>query len=138
MTAAACPLCAPPPEEAALWGDARCRVVDAGEPGYPGYCRVVWNAHVAEMSDLGPDERAHLMAVVYAVEQALRALLRPDKINLASLGNRVPHLHWHVIARFTDDAHFPDAVWSARRREGAARVLDGDLLRHELERRLPR
>ena len=39
------------------------------------------------------------------------------KINLAALGNMVPHLHWHVIERFDWDSHFPQAVWGARQRE---------------------
>jgi diadenosine tetraphosphate (Ap4A) HIT family hydrolase len=57
------------------------------------------------------------MSTVYAVEDALRAILLPHKINLASLGNQVPHLHWHVIPRFEDDPHFPQPVWGARQRE---------------------
>jgi diadenosine tetraphosphate (Ap4A) HIT family hydrolase len=40
--------------------------------------------------------------------------MAPDKINLASLGNVVPHLHWHVIPRFADDPHFPNPVWGVR------------------------
>ena len=100
-----------------LWRDASLRVVYIDEPGYPGYCRVIWQAHVAEMSDLTETQRAHCMRVVFAVESALRAVLRPDKINLASLGNFTPHVHWHVIARFRDDAHFPQAVWGVRQRD---------------------
>ncbi|MEI4902545.1 HIT domain-containing protein, partial [Klebsiella pneumoniae] len=57
---------------------------------------------------------------------ALRSLYSPDKVNLASLGNVVPHLHWHVIARFRDDAHFPDPIWSVPRREGVPRAVVGD------------
>jgi diadenosine tetraphosphate (Ap4A) HIT family hydrolase len=93
------------------------RVVAVDEPGYPGFCRVVLNRHVAEMTDLAATERDTLMRTVFAVESSLRAVLAPDKINLASLGNQVPHLHWHVIPRFRDDAHFPGSVWSAPRRE---------------------
>lgn len=63
------------------------------------------------------------MNVVYAVEAALRALLAPDKINLAALGNMVPHLHWHVIPRWRDDSHFPAAIW-AEGRKSAATVLN--------------
>jgi diadenosine tetraphosphate (Ap4A) HIT family hydrolase len=59
----------------------------------------------------------------------LRRLLQPTKVNLASLGNQVPHLHWHVIPRFADDAHFPDPVWAPRRRAGAAHPVDVDELR---------
>ena len=84
-----------------LWQDDAVRVVLAtGEHDYPGFCRVIWGAHVAEFSDLGEPERAHLMRVVYAVERAVRRVMQPNKVNLASLGNMVPHVHWHVIPRF--------------------------------------
>ena len=59
-----------------LWRDARCRVVVTTEP-FPGFCRVIWNEHVREMTDLSALNRAHLMDVVYAVESALRARLTP-------------------------------------------------------------
>ena len=52
-----------------------------------------------------------------AAEAALRKVMAPDKVNLASLGNVVPHLHWHVIPRFADDPHFPNPVWGARLRD---------------------
>jgi diadenosine tetraphosphate (Ap4A) HIT family hydrolase len=58
-----------------------------------------------------------LMRVVFAAEAALREVMQPDKVNLASLGNVVPHLHWHVIPRFADDPHFPNPVWGERKRD---------------------
>lgn len=85
----------------------------AAEPDYPAFTRVIWNAHVAEMSELGAADRDELMRVVLAVEQTQRAVLAPDKVNLASFGNVVPHLHWHVIPRWRDDRHFPEPVWGA-------------------------
>lgn len=103
-----------------IWRGELCRVVGVPEPGYEGFCRVVWNAHAKEMTDLMPGERSHCMGVVFAVEATLRELLSPDKVNLASLGNATPHLHWHVIARFRDDPHFPNSVWGARVRPPAA------------------
>ena len=99
-----------------LWRDERCRVVHVAEPGYPGFCRVVWETHAKEMTDLSDADRLHLMEVVFAVESVLRELMQPEKINLASLGNVVPHLHWHVIPRFEDDPHFPQPVWAVPRR----------------------
>ncbi len=100
------------------------RVVLVEDPDYPAYVRVIWNAHVTELSDLAEAERTRLLAAVDAAETALRQIMQPDKINLASLGNQVPHLHWHVIARFVDDAHFPQPIWAARQRDpGAARLL---------------
>jgi diadenosine tetraphosphate (Ap4A) HIT family hydrolase len=105
-----------------VYEDGRARVVVADEP-FAGFCRVIWKAHVREMTDLAPDDRTHVMNLVFAVEAALRALLRPDKINLASFGNLVTHVHWHVIPRFTDDSHFPQPVWGPRQRDAAARPL---------------
>ena len=121
-----------------LWRDRQCRVVHVDEPGYPGYCRAVWNAHVGEMTDLQESERARFMQIVFAVEAALRNLLRPDKINLASLGNVTPHLHWHVIPRFRSDPHFPNPIWSARLRQPAAAHLDGEAIKKALAERLAR
>ena len=115
-----CPLCATNRDEI-VWQDEHCRVITSNDPGYPGYFRVVWGKHVAEMSDLDACARHHFMDVVFAVESSLRALMNPDKINLASLGNRVPHLHWHVIARFTDDRHFPESIWGRERRRAPVR-----------------
>lgn len=92
------------------------RVTLVDEPNYPGYVRVIWNDHVREMSELRPEERERLMKTVFAVESAQRTVLNPLKVNLASLGNLTPHLHWHVIARFADDLHFPQPVWGTPQR----------------------
>jgi diadenosine tetraphosphate (Ap4A) HIT family hydrolase len=108
-----------------LWEDDACRAVWAYEPDHPGTCRVIWDKHVKEMTELKPGERDRLMRVVLAVEQALLAVVQPDKINLASLGNQVPHVHWHVIPRFLDDPHFPNPVWGGKLRQ-AARALPDD------------
>ncbi|MBV8667514.1 MAG: HIT family protein [Burkholderiaceae bacterium] len=99
------------------------RVVLVHDAHYPGFCRVIWNGHVQEMTDLPPAERSELMQAVCKVEQAVRDILRPDKINLASLGNVVPHLHWHVIPRYRDDMHFPNPVWATAQREADASGL---------------
>jgi len=93
------------------------RAVLIDDPDYPAFVRVIWNAHVIEMSDLAEAQRAQLMRAVNGVETALREIVSPDKINLASLGNQVPHVHWHVIARFVDDAHFPQPIWATRLRD---------------------
>ena len=121
LTAAACELCKAAGGDL-LWQDEHCRVVAAAEPGFPGFCRVILQSHVSEMTDLDPSVRQRLMQAVYAVESALRDLMHPDKINLASLGNMVPHLHWHVIPRFRGDSRFPDPIWAPARREGERRA----------------
>lgn len=117
---AGCELCSQAGGEV-LWQDTACRVVLVADPDYPGYCRVIWRAHVREMTDLDSAEQQYCMRVVFAVEHALRSVLKPHKINLASFGNLAPHLHWHVIPRFEDDPHFPHSVWGERQRPGRRR-----------------
>ena len=92
-------------------------MVRVDEPDYPGFCRVILKRHATEMTDLEEAERTGLMAVVYAVEAAVRETMQPDKMNLASLGNMTPHVHWHVIPRFRDDRHFPTPMWAVPQRE---------------------
>ncbi len=116
MRDAECPLCAADSGEV-LWRDSFCRVIWVEDADYPGFCRVILNDHVKEMTDLSAADRCRLMDVVFATEAVIRTVLDPAKINLASLGNMVPHLPWHVIPRFADDRHFPDAIWAQPRRE---------------------
>lgn len=114
-TASSCELCAAA-QENILWQNDQCRVILVDDVNYPGFCRVIWNSHIKEMTDLPEELRIHVMHVVFAVEKALRQVLHPDKINLASLGNMTPHLHWHVIPRFNNDLHFPNPIWAAPQR----------------------
>jgi diadenosine tetraphosphate (Ap4A) HIT family hydrolase len=123
LTEKSCPLCQPTPHQT-LWQDDFCRVILLNDADYPAYCRVELLAHIKEMTDLAPPERARMMKVVFAVETALREVMQPDKINLASLGNKTPHLHWHVIPRYENDRHFPNSHWGAAERDGQPRRLN--------------
>lgn len=118
MTCDLCTLLAAP-TDAVLWRDDRLAVVLVDEPGYPGFTRVVWNEHVKEMTDLAPADRGHVMQTVWKVEQAVRDVMAPHKVNVASFGNMTPHVHWHVIPRYTDDAHFPNPTWGAKQRDAS-------------------
>jgi diadenosine tetraphosphate (Ap4A) HIT family hydrolase len=122
VTIAGCPLCETDGGTLIFKND-QFRVIHAVEAGFPAFYRVVWNAHVAEFSNLSVDERNACMNAVVAVEQVLRERLHSTKINLAALGNAVPHLHWHVIARFDWDSHFPGSVWAAPQRTADADKL---------------
>jgi diadenosine tetraphosphate (Ap4A) HIT family hydrolase len=113
-----CELCGKP-GGTILWQSDLCRIVRVDDPHYPGFCRVIWRDHVSEMTDLAPVNRDFLMRVVFVVEAQVRQFFSPDKVNLASFGNMVPHLHWHIIPRWRDDRHFPEPVWGSVRREGA-------------------
>ena len=118
------------------------RIVAPREPEFLGLIRVIWNEHVVEMTDLEILPRNDFMRAVYFVEESVRQMMNPDKINLASLGNVVPHLHWHVIPRWHDDSYFPVPIWGQRQREISAekvsqRQSDEQLLmRHIQEQKL--
>jgi diadenosine tetraphosphate (Ap4A) HIT family hydrolase len=79
---------------------------------YPGFCRVIWHNHLVEMTDLPKSAQIRLFSVVLAVEEIVREVFLPHKINLASLGNMTPHIHWHIIPRYTNDATFPSPIWA--------------------------
>ena len=121
----ACDLCnlLAAPGAALIWGDHHLSVVAVDEAEYPGFTRVVWNAHVKEMTDLPAADRVRIMDVVWAVESAQREVMAPEKVNLASFGNMTPHVHWHVIPRYRDDAHFPNPTWAVVQRASSAEVL---------------
>jgi len=136
MRAPGCPLCDGLGGSVIFEGP-KFRVIRADEAGFPAFYRLIWSDHVAEFSDLDPLDRRLCMNAVVQVEQMLRAHLRPDKINLASLGNAVPHLHWHIVARFEWDSHFPASVWASAQRETAVHALQAiERLRPLLEREL--
>ncbi len=101
----------------------RFAVILVDDANYPGFARVIWKDHVREVSDLADADRLLLNDAVYRLELAVREVMQPLKVNVASLGNVVPHLHWHVIPRYADDAHFPAPVWAQAQRTTDEAVL---------------
>ena len=101
----------------------RFAVILVDDANYPGFARVIWKDHVREVSDLADADRLLLNDAVYKLELAVREVMQPLKVNVASLGNVVPHLHWHVIPRYADDAHFPAPVWAQAQRTTDEAVL---------------
>ena len=99
-----------------IWRNSHFYVIDAKDPSFPCFLRVISCRHVPEMSDLSPDERTELCRILEIIEHTILSELHPDKINLAQFGNMVPHLHWHLIARWKDDTHFPECPWGPKQR----------------------
>ena len=117
-----------------IWESGLCRVVLIDDADYPGFCRVILNRHLREMTDLTEEEQLQMMRVVFAVERVLRHLLNPHKINLASLGNMTPHVHWHIIPRWHEDRCFPNPMWGLAQRTEALTpaLIDATRLKNEL------
>jgi diadenosine tetraphosphate (Ap4A) HIT family hydrolase len=63
------------------------------------------------MTDIDEKKAQIIFSTLLIIERYIRKILNPDKINLACLGNMVPHLHWHIIARYKNDRHFPNPIW---------------------------
>jgi diadenosine tetraphosphate (Ap4A) HIT family hydrolase len=102
-----------------LWRDADWRLVRVDDAAFPGFFRLIHNHHVTEFSQLSPPARQRCMALLAWVEAVVIQHLRPTKMNLAALGNVVPHVHWHVVARFDWDSHFPNPIWAAAQRSAS-------------------
>lgn len=122
MTRSACLLCQEP-GGAVLCEGAQWRIVRVDDVDFPVFYRVIWVSHVHEFSELSDDDQRLCMGLVVAIERSVRQVLAPAKVNLASLGNVVPHLHWHVVARFEQDSHFPNAIWGERLRQVPPHLL---------------
>jgi diadenosine tetraphosphate (Ap4A) HIT family hydrolase len=101
------------------------RIVWGNEANYPCFIRVVWQQHVVEMTDLSLEQQHILLQAVLLVERILRNTLQPtpDKINLMSLGNQVPHLHWHIVPRYCLDAHWPNSPLGVVSRQTDAQLI---------------
>ena len=120
----ACPLCVSQNENI-IKSNSLFRVILVDE--IPGFVRIILNRHIAEFSDLNFDEYCEVMKEVYRIEKIIREVLNPDKINIASLGNYVPHLHIHIIPRYKNDAWFPDSIWSEKHRSYEYKTTKEDI-----------
>ena len=90
-----------------------CRVLVIDDANYPWLLLVPRRRDVSEIVDLSKPEQAQLMGEIAQAGNALKAVTVCDKLNVAALGNVVPQLHVHVIARFRGDAAWPKPVWGA-------------------------
>jgi diadenosine tetraphosphate (Ap4A) HIT family hydrolase len=101
-----------------------CRVLIIKDANYPWVILVPRQAAISEILDLGAGEQTQLMGEIARTGAALKAITACDKLNIAALGNVVPQLHVHVIARSRSDAAWPHPVWGKLK----PRLYDGTTL----------
>lgn len=118
-----CELCMPK-HPAEFWRSRWFYAIDAGTEDFPCFLRLISTRHVPEMSDLPPEERRYLWRLLEAMEEAMIEVVQPDKVNYAQFGNMCPHLHWHLIARWHDDSHFPECPWGPKQRPTPAATAE--------------
>ena len=87
------------------------------EPHELPWVKIFTNQPYKELTDIPKEQRVQLWELYEKVEEEMRSFFQPDKINMASFANMLPRVHIHVIARYTDDAFFPNPVWGERVRE---------------------
>ena len=105
-----CKLCNTSDEEI-VWQDKFCRFIIAKEKNLYQVHRVIWNDHITELSFLSKKDLNHIFSQLIKAEKYIIEKLQPHKINIASFGNLVPHLHWHIIPRWKTDPWWPYTIW---------------------------
>ncbi len=70
-----------------------------------------------EMSEVPKEIQREIYALLDIIEREMIDFYQPDKINIASFGNYLPHVHWHIMARFKEDSYFPEPMWGKKQRE---------------------
>jgi diadenosine tetraphosphate (Ap4A) HIT family hydrolase len=90
-----------------------CRVLLMNDRRFPWLILVPERESVREIHELVPADRAVLIEEIAQAGELLTRLVQPDKINVGALGNVVPQLHVHVVARFADDPAWPGPVWGS-------------------------
>jgi len=124
-----CPLCEAKNEDI-IYKDSLLRVILVDE--IPGYIRVITNKHIKEFSELSDEEAINLSLTVKKIEKVMIKFLNPYKINIASLGNMVPHLHIHIIPRYINDPWWPGATFCEKQREFSYPPFDKEKFKEEI------
>ena len=104
------------------WPSTDYRIADCGtslaylfeDQFFPGWTVLVLKRHATELFQLSANERSELIEEVSMVGQALMEVFHAAKINYELLGNQLPHIHWHIIPRLTNDPAPRDPVWTVR------------------------
>jgi len=87
-----------------------------------------------EMSEVPAEIKFEIYDLLDIIEKAMIEFYAPDKINIASFGNYLPHVHWHIMARFKEDSYFPEPMWGDKQREAALKLPSFDDFCHKLNR----
>jgi len=117
ITGANCPLCAPRPESNDHWDLiaplSASTLYLAKNQTYRGQCQLTFDLrHAARLDQLSADEYAAFSADLFLAQNAVARVVAADHMNVESLGNVVPHLHWHIVPRYLNDARWGMPVWT--------------------------
>ena len=77
-----------------------------------------------EMSEVPSEIKFEIYDLLDIIEKEMLSYYQPKKINIASFGNYMPHVHWHIMARFEEDSYFPEPMWGTKQRENSLELPD--------------
>jgi diadenosine tetraphosphate (Ap4A) HIT family hydrolase len=134
-TAPACPLCAPRPEDSPHWLEVAHLGVSTlyldRNQTYRGHCQLVFDSrHVEGVEQLHAVEHDLLMRDLRCAARAIAAVVKPDRMNYCSLGNVVPHLHWHLVPRYRTDPRWGAPIYTTQMADMRVTRLEEADLRH--------
>lgn len=89
-----------------------------------------------EFSQCSAEEKVMIIDTLDCIEVLMLEYFNPEKINIASFGNMLPRVHWHIMARFINDDYFPEPMWGAKQREGEITIAPMEPFLEELKNRL--
>jgi diadenosine tetraphosphate (Ap4A) HIT family hydrolase len=100
------------------------------------WLKVFTHRRIKEFSECSLEEKNEIWRVLDMIEKLMLEYYQPEKINLASFGNMLPHLHWHVMARFQNDSYFPEPMWGEKQRTATLELPSFEVFLSELTTRL--
>ncbi|MBU1667115.1 HIT family protein [bacterium] len=89
-----------------------------------------------EFSECSAKEKLEIFRLLDSIEKEMLNFFKPCKINIASFGNYMPHVHWHIMARFEEDSFFPEPMWGSKQREGSYKLENFELFLDLLKQKL--
>jgi len=109
--------------------------IDLHESEIP-WLKIFTQSPKKEFSECSREEKEIIWEMLDIIETEMLEYFKPDKINIASFGNMLPHVHWHVMARFKNDSYFPEPMWGSKQREGFELTTPMEPFTEKLKKRL--
>ncbi len=92
--------------------------------------------NIKEFSQCDLETKQEIWKYLDIIEKEMLKYFKPTKINIASFGNYVPHIHFHIMARFETDSYFPEPMWGKKQREGKLDLPSFDKFYEDIKKRL--
>ncbi|MEA3419926.1 MAG: HIT domain-containing protein [Campylobacterota bacterium] len=120
-----------PTEESVIWENSLVRI-EIEESEIP-WLKIFTCEPYHEMSEVPAEIKIEIYTLLDLIEKEMLSYYQPTKINIASFGNYMPHVHWHIMARFEEDSYFPEPMWGVKQREAKLMLPSFDLFIEQLQ-----